>query len=157
MSLEAILGLLILVGIAGGVLLIPLLMRIRARMSGWLDLSRVYAAPESHSCEVVTAGYLRLRSENYGKLALVGGDESGLYLRTHRKFRASHRPLLIPWDEVSGVVTEPKLGIYTELTPSVYVQLTFRQAPSVPCLVKEDLAQKLEQASGSAWQYQRSG
>jgi len=80
-----------------------------AFMGGWRSLAGAYRAPDGFELDPATRFRFRslqlrrgmLFPANYSNMMTVGLTEAGLYLEPFVLFRFQHRPLLIPWTEIT--------------------------------------------------------
>jgi hypothetical protein len=79
----------------------------------------------------------------------VGADSEGLYLATFPFFPLFHPPLFIPWNEVSRVKKD-----FLFLTG---VRFLLGNELSMPCWVRERLADRLKVAAGKAFPVETLG
>lgn len=70
-------------------------------LSGWRSLSRSFATEADAPPGSATAHRAALGLVGYGFSLEVGGAADGLDLRLSPLFRVGHRPLRVPWDQVS--------------------------------------------------------
>ena len=98
------LGIALLLALAGGILLLVLLLANRSRQDrgGWVRLVERYGTPEAPAGTVLTKQTLQIGSVVYRESVTVGIAAEGLYITTWRK------TVLIPWSEF-GAVTQGRL------------------------------------------------
>jgi hypothetical protein len=84
----------------------------------------------------------------YNNCLTFGADPHGLYLAVFPLFRLGHPPLFIPWREIS--VSRRK----TLWIKQVRLQLGLER--QIPVTIRENLAQKLQNAAGSSWPVESS-
>lgn len=70
---------------------------------GWRGLASAYAATAPFAGPVSRWNTGRIGLARYGTSLTVGADPVGLFLAVLPLFRIGHRPLFIPWDEVTHV------------------------------------------------------
>ncbi len=109
-----------------------------SRIAGWSDLARVYRAAGPFDGTRWLWQFIALRYYwGYG-LVTVGANSRGLYLALLAAGEwQGHRPLFIPWSEVS--VREPG-----RMKAFYQAELRFRRAPDVPIRIKSSLAARLD-------------
>ena len=91
----------------------------------------------------------RLFSANYSGVLNVSAGYGGAVFSVFVFFRPGHDPFSVPYSAFSG--REEGVLIFRQ------VRLTFDKAPNVSMLVNKGLADWIEEKSGGAWSYQRSG
>jgi len=112
-----------------------------SRTSGWSLLSKVYPAQNPFSGTVIRFQAAAFRKgSNYNGCLNFGGDVAGLYMVPMLIFRAFHKPLMIPWDDIWA----RPVKLWKIMN---FVELRFRQAPDIPVRIKPSLAAKLVEAS----------
>lgn len=99
-----------------------------SRISGWSALAELYFFDgpfEGKRWRFVSA---RMRwMMGYNKALTVGGNSNGLYLAMFILLRPGHRPLFIPWHDISTKTVHGVLMKYMELrfarVPGLYISL----------------------------------
>ncbi|MBM4278361.1 MAG: hypothetical protein FJ130_10860 [Deltaproteobacteria bacterium] len=114
------------------------------RISGWSTLANFYRFPGEFVGQRwrFQSGQLRWHL-GYNNCLTIGANESGLYLSVFFLFRIGHSSLFIPWDDIS---INMKKGVWSK-----YVELRFRQAPTIPFRMSQDLSDKIAQVAGCLW------
>jgi hypothetical protein len=117
---------------------------------GWAALARKFRSQATFNGSKWRgeSGYMR-GIAHYNHCLVIGANPEGLYLSVFFLFRVSHPPLLIPWNEV----TFSKSRVF--FVAMVCLQLG-REHP-VPLSIRESLANKIREASGSAWPIETMG
>lgn len=91
--------------------------KVTARLSGWTDLARKYAAlrtPEGITTTWSSLGTFRIGGYNNCMKFIVNAE--GLYLALHWPFAAFHPPLLFPWNVLRKTGAGKSFGVaYTEI------------------------------------------
>lgn len=73
-----------------------------ARLSGWLELARLYPGPDRIAGEVHRFASARFRMfVGYNRNLTITLSPEGLHIRPMILFRLRHAPLLIPWTAVT--------------------------------------------------------
>ncbi len=108
-----------------------------SRIAGWSKLARFYNAAQPFDGTRWLWQFIALRHYwGYG-LVTVGASAQGIYLSLLALGGVQgHRPLFIPWAEVS--VTGPD-----RMTSFYQAELRFQQVPDVPVRIKRSLFDKL--------------
>ena len=99
-------------------------------ISGWLRLASVYRLNVLFDSDYAQGQLARVGNWPY-KHVNIGANSLGLYFGFSYLYRLSHRPLFIPWSDVS---TEFKKGLIMNS-----VDLQFRLVPTVRIELYEDL------------------
>lgn len=123
-----------------------------ARLGGWANLAAVYGHSGEFQGDRLHFQSARMRwGTTYRSSLTIGGNPRGLYLAVPFMLRIGHRPLLIPWTDIS--IRERKGRWFSS------VELRFRRAPSIPLQISPPLARWLADHAGPAWldQGQSSG
>ena len=117
-----------------------------SRLGGWSKLADVYPSrmPFDETCWSWQSGRLRW-GVGYNGILKVCADTRALHLSVLFFFRPGNPPLSIPWEDITG----------RQRTFSV--ELRFHRADSVPLRISPLLAERLEEASGGVWHYERRG
>ncbi len=72
-----------------------------ARLSGWLELAKLYPGPASMQGEVCRYSSARFRMfVSYNRNLTITLSPAGIHIRPMMLFRTRHMPLLIPWEAV---------------------------------------------------------
>jgi hypothetical protein len=113
-------------------------------LTGWHQLAGVYARSGEFDGERWNwqSGQMRWGT-HYNACLSVGANRHGLYLAVAFPFRVGHPSLFISWSDVSAA---PGKMLWFR-----YLELRFRQAPSIPLRLPERLIPKLAAAAGDAW------
>ena len=110
-------------------------------ISGWHTLAAVYRTPEVFDGDYWEGQRARVGNWPY-KHVDIGASSGGIYLAFSYFFRLSHRPLFIPWSDIS---TKLKKGLIMNS-----VELHFRLAPTVSLQFDEDLYRGITRRVGSS-------
>ena len=113
--------------------------------SGWSALARRYRLRTAFSGEQIAleSGYLgRLRAD-YSNSLRLGADENGLYMGVMPWFGFRHRPLLVPWSEITVSAAH--------VNRRRRVQLGLGRELQVPLLLTPKLAGRLRAAAAGSW------
>lgn len=94
--------------IAAFLLIIPVfwtrVIYLMARLSGWLELAKLFPGPGVIQGEVHRYSSARFRMfVGYNRNLTVTLSPRGIHMRPMLLFRTRHEPLLIPWDAVIGL------------------------------------------------------
>ena len=118
-----------------------------AQMGGWPRLAEKYPArqPWNPQCWSLQSALLRRWSQYRGVIRFCA-DSEALHLSVLFPFSLAHKPLSIPWQEITG---QKKMRFFY-----YGVELRFQQAPKIPMHIRRALADRLVEASGGAWQYE---
>jgi hypothetical protein len=118
-----------------------------AQVSGWPRLAEKYPArqPWNPKCWSLQSALLRGWSQYRGILRICA-DSEALHLSLLFPFSIAHRPLTIPWREISG----------RKKTRFFYygVELRFQQTPTIPIHITRRLADRLVEVSDGSWRYE---
>ncbi len=138
---------LIIYGIIGFVLLWILSGHGVAYMSGWKRLAGKFQAPHPYSGTKIFIWHAVMNAlSRYDNVLYIGVDAEGLHLRTSILLRIGHRPLLIPWNEIS-IEPESRVLFFIPVT----VLLLGREA-QIPCRIWGWKARDLLETSGATKQ-----
>ncbi|MFZ0308816.1 MAG: hypothetical protein WCC89_20005 [Candidatus Sulfotelmatobacter sp.] len=113
-------------------------------IGGWFSLAKVY-----RSQAAFTGAKWRMQSAQmrwlagYNHVLTIGASPQGLYLASMFLFRFMHPPLLVPWSEIK---VQRRKGWVFEC-----VIVTMGHELAIPLRIRETLAAKLREASGSCW------
>jgi hypothetical protein len=118
-----------------------------AQIAGWPKLAEKYPArqPWNPQCWSLQSALLRGWSQ-YRSVLRVCADNEGMHLSVMFPFSVAHKPLSIPWHEITGQ-KKTRFFYYG-------VELRFQQAPKIPMHIRRGLADQLVAASGGAWRYE---
>ena len=119
-----------------------------AQIAGWPQLAEKYPGrePWNPKCWSLQSALLRGWSQ-YRAVLRVCADREALHLSVIFPFSIAHKPLTIPWQEISG----------KKKTRWLYygVELRCQQAPNIPIHIRTTLADHLVEASDGAWHYDK--
>ena len=120
-----------------------------AQVAGWPRLAEKYPKrePWNPKCRSLQSALLRGWSQYRGVLR-VCADNEALHLSVLFPFSVAHKPLSIPWSEISG----------KKKTRFLYygVELRCQQVPNIPIHIRRSLADYLVEVTGGAWQYEEA-
>lgn len=118
-----------------------------AQAGGWPKLAEKYPArqPWNPQCWSLQSALLRRWSQYRGVIRFCADNEA-LHLSVLFPFSLAHKPLSIPWHEITGQ-KKTRFFYYG-------VELRFQQAPKIPMHIRRTLADRLVEASGGTWQYE---
>jgi hypothetical protein len=121
-----------------------------AQLAGWPRLAEKYPArqPWNPQCWSLQSALFRNWSQYRGVLR-VCADSEGMHLSVLFPFSVAHKPLSIPWHEITGQ-KKTRFFYYG-------VELRFQQEPKIPMHIRRALADHLVEASGGMWQYEDGG
>lgn len=107
-----------------------------SRISGWADLAERYSFDGSFEGKRWRFVSARMRwKTGYNNVMTVGSNAKGLYLAMFLLFRPGHRPLFIPWHDITTRTVQGTLMTYTEIrfarVPSLFIRLPRRIAEKV--------------------------
>jgi len=114
----------------GVILLISLL-------TGWRRLARYYAAESACHGSVWTMQTAYMRFGRYKNCLRVGADNHGLYLSLPYLLSFGHRPLLIPWADITTRRSK-------DLFNNEIIGLIFAKEPKVPLDIYGELYNNLK-------------
>ncbi|MCB8943617.1 MAG: hypothetical protein H6658_07670 [Ardenticatenaceae bacterium] len=119
-----------------------------AQVAGWPKLAEKYPArePWNPQCWSLQSALVRGWSQ-YRAVLRFCADSEKLHISVLFPFSIAHKPLSIPWHEISGV-KKTRWFIYG-------VELRFQQAPNIPIHITTNLANRLVEAASGAWQYEK--
>jgi len=81
----------------------------------------------------------------YKGIITVGIDHSHLSLAVMKIFKFGHEELIIPLQDIQGIISK---GIF-----NTYVKLTISRLPSLKIFITKKLADKLAASSNDMWGY----
>jgi hypothetical protein len=117
---------------------------VSSRITGWASLAQRYRYDERFSGE-----HLRFRSAmmryggHYGNCLTMGVNPQGLFLSLSFPFFAGHRPLFIPWNDITVR--------RTHLLWAKCMELHLGREPTIPLRLSERVATRLAALAGMAW------
>jgi hypothetical protein len=111
-----------------------------AGIGGWHALARHYAAADAVDGTRFRFRSARVGSVNYGSCVSFVTSLRGLHISTLPLFRAGHRPLFVPWADVSARPARQWLA--------AAVELRFARVPTVSVRVSRRLGEALVRESG---------
>lgn len=120
------------------------ILNVLSLLGGWRELARSYRAngrPDGprFSFRSATLGFV-----NYGSCLTFVAARAGLFVAVLAPFRPGHRPLFVPWADVSAATHRGWIFRY--------IDLRFTRHPKVRMRLTRSLAEKLLQAGGNAVQ-----
>ena len=120
-----------------------------AQISGWPKLAEKYPRrePWNPKCWSLQSALLRGWSQ-YRSVLRVCADSESLHLSVIFPFSMAHKPLTIPWHEVSG--QKKRRWFYYG------VELRFQQTPDIPIHITTRLADHLVEATDGDWHYEKN-
>jgi len=110
---------------------------------GWNTLLPFYPTTEPFEGNLHSFVSGKMGLANYGSCLKVGVNDRGLYLWVILPLQISHKPLFIPWSEI----TAKQVQIFKFFTR---VQLNFAKAPSVWLALGKPFILKLKEESPAA-------
>jgi hypothetical protein len=125
----------------GIVLLWLLALNLAAWISGWRSLARSYATDAPTTGQAFSYQSGRLGYSNYGSCLHFVSGPAGLALSVLFAFRPGHRPLFVPWSDVSARFYEGWVLRYAEFC--------FAKHPETRLRVFRGLGEKLLAAGGN--------
>jgi len=138
-------GLLVCLLFAAGWLFV---LNILAFIGGWRSLAAVYAATGPPQGESFSFRSASLDPVNYASCLRFVAGPAGLYIAVLFPFRPGHRPLFVPWSDVSA---SPRRGWLFR-----YIDLRFARQPGVTLQIRRGLAEHLLAAGGHAVRVQEA-
>jgi hypothetical protein len=117
-----------------------------AQAAGWSQLAEKYPArqPWNPQCWPLQSALVR-RWSQYRAVLKFCADEQALHISVLFPFSVAHKPLSIPWAEITG--QKRRRFFYYG------IQLTFQQTPKIPIYIRQGLADKLVAAANGQWHY----
>ena len=115
-----------------------------SRVGGWSLLAKVYLAQESNTLDGETWKFQSVQmrwATNYNNCVTVRAGPLGLSFSVLFLFRMWHRPLLIPWSDITAHRVKR-----SRFFPSL-IEFRFRLAPSSPIRVNNKLFSKIQVSS----------
>ena len=110
---------------------------IAARMGGWEKLAEIHEALTPYEGKVVIASG-GMGIANYGYSLLLGGDSFGLFLNVKPWLRIGHKPLFIPWEDMTfqeaQSVFYPRVLVSFKKCPGIVLRM-----PKIDALKVRDL------------------
>lgn len=106
-----------------------------SRASGWSRLATHYRAGSKFSGTQWTSQSGRLGWVSYRSILILGANPDGLYVAVSSFFRTGHRPLLIPWSDIT--TTEQKVWRFP------YLNFTFAKLPAIRLRVRQEVGNQL--------------
>ncbi len=106
-----------------------------SRASGWSRLAIHYRARSTFSGTQWASQSGRVGWVSYKSILILGANADGLYMAVSSIFRTGHRPLLIPWSDIT--TTEQKVWRFT------YLNFTFAKLPAVRLRVRQGVGNQL--------------
>lgn len=125
------------------------ILKLLASMGGWGSLALSYGTDNPVDGESFSYRSGRLGVVNYNHCLHFTAGRSGLGIAVVSPFRANHRPLLIPWRDVSAA--DHRVWFLR------YVDLRFAAQPQVRLIVSRRLAEELIAAGGHAVRIRETG
>jgi hypothetical protein len=119
-----------------------------SRFGGWARLSESYTDRSRFSGEKNHFQSFSMGLASYGSCATIGVNRSHLFLGVMWIFRIGSPNLFIPYADIVG--REVKRFFFGR------VHLTFNKAPGVTLKLSRRQADRIELASGGAWNYDRT-
>jgi hypothetical protein len=111
-------------------------------LGGWRLLARYYEAHEPFTGQRFWCRSGQLNHfTNYNGCLHLGAGPQGLHLSVLFLFAAGHRPLLIPWSDIT--VKEGRILFFKA------IYLSFAKAPNITLRLRASLAEQLFTASGA--------
>lgn len=124
--------------------------RLIARFGGWRRLAEAYPvdrlAFEGTRFTLQSAVLRRFVSYSCAITFTAGRD--GLLLTVMWMFRPGHRPILLPWSDLSATSGTRRAG---KGLRGPVVRLEARRLPEVPITISRKLADRLAEAAGDDW------
>lgn len=110
-----------------------------SRLSGWKRLEHKYYYPNTYTGPILNPFIASIGIVKYGGVLKIGYTEEGLYLTPSFFFKLFHKPLLIPWSEIT--LSKKSRALYK------YVVLRFNIDPPLELLLTESFANKILRVS----------
>jgi hypothetical protein len=115
-----------------------------AKMGGWRALAaRFRTSGEFSGATWSFQGAAMRLGTRYNGCLTVGANNQGLFIRPFVFFRAWHPPLFVPWTEITVV---PQQRWYGNM-----VNYTLGRGEKIPFMVREKLAQRIQEAARQQW------
>lgn len=111
-------------------------MRIISLVSGWAQLAEHFPQVGEFRGTMHRGQSARMRGANFNGILEVGVGEDGMYLSLMAIFRPFHRPILVPWGEISA---EPVRKFLFR-----GMGLTFRSFPDITLELSDRAFEKLK-------------
>ena len=119
-----------------------------AQLAGWPQLAEKYPGrePWNPQCWSLQSALFRGWAQ-YRSSIRVCADSESLHLSAIFPFSVANKPITVPWHEIQGV-KKTRWFYYG-------VELRFQQAPDIPVNITTHLADRLVEATGGVWQYEK--
>jgi hypothetical protein len=115
-----------------------------SRLTGWARMAAHYPYVGGFTGKIWRFQTVTTRrGMGYKGNVSVGADSRGLYLSMFALFRFGHRPLFVPWHDIT--ITEK------QIFKSKALELRFRKTEDLPVRIFAKLGDHLAQAAGSNW------
>jgi hypothetical protein len=125
------------------------IMMIVARIGGWRELADKY--PQTHIIDGTTWRWQHLglrRGVSYNMIVTVAASAEGVRFHLPWMFRAGHRAIFLPWNELTITRRNRMFGVVVSLQPA--------GTPHIPVHMTAKLAEKLKAIAGEAWNEKES-
>ena len=109
-------------------------------IGGWRSLAQSYATGVSAQGQTFSFRSARLGSVNYGSCLRFVSGPAGLAIAVLFAFRPGHRPLFVPWSDVSVRLSKGWVFSYTDFY--------FAKHPGIRLRIHRGLGQQLLAAGG---------
>jgi len=127
--------------------------KIASYISGWNNLAKLYQTQEKFEGRKWFSQRIGFRSADYGRVVIIGVNNTGLFLGMQLFFKLGHPDLVIPLRELSG--KETAFRLFGKIKLHKYVKVTFESAPGVYITMAKSLADSIEEVVGNRWKYER--
>lgn len=124
-------------------------MNLLALMGGWRDLAESYGTSGPVDGEAFPFRSAKVGIVDYGNCVRFVAGRPGLGISVLWPFRPGHRPLVVPWCDVSA--SEHRGWVFE------YVDFRFARQPQVQLRVSRQLADALIAAGGSSMRFAKTG
>jgi hypothetical protein len=124
-----------------------IILKVISYLSGWNSLTSKYPFIDDMQVRKYYFQSIKFGSAKYNSCITVGVNEEYLSLGMFFLFKFGHSSITIPIRDITGKETE---GFFNN-----YVDLSFINAPGISVSISNNLADKIESASGYKWKYMR--